>query len=73
MGSKITRRRILSLSAATMLFPSMARAQTGAWPNRAIRVIVPFGTGGGTDITMRLLAPKIFPAQWDPKLGIHVT
>ena len=55
---KITRRRLLSLSAATMLFPAMARAQA-PWPNRPIRIVVPFGTGGGTDITMRLLTPKM--------------
>ena len=59
MGRKITRRRMMSASAATMLSPAIARAQTDPWPNRTIRVIVPFGTGGGTDITMRLLAPKM--------------
>jgi tripartite-type tricarboxylate transporter receptor subunit TctC len=50
---------MLSLSVATMLFPGMTRAQTAAWPNRAIRIVVPFGTGGGTDVSMRLLAPKM--------------
>ena len=55
----ITRRRMLSLSAAAIFAPMIARAQTGDWPNRLIRIIVPFGTGGGTDITMRLLAPKM--------------
>jgi tripartite-type tricarboxylate transporter receptor subunit TctC len=59
MERKVTRRRILSLSAATLLFPTIARAQSAQWPTRPIRVIVPFGTGGGTDITMRLLAPKM--------------
>ena len=59
MHGKITRRRMLSLSAAAMLFPAVARAQTAQWPTRTIRVIVPFGTGGGTDITMRLLAPRM--------------
>ena len=59
MERKVTRRRILSLSAATLLFPTIARAQSAQWPTRPIRVIVPFGTGGGTDITMRLLAPRM--------------
>src|SRR4051812_12813472 len=59
MHRNITRRRMLSVSAATMLFPALARAQTAPWPNRVIRIIVPFGTGGGTDVSMRLLAPKM--------------
>jgi tripartite-type tricarboxylate transporter receptor subunit TctC len=54
-----TRRFILAGSAGAALgLPGIVRAQ-GAWPNRPIRVIVPFATGGGTDVTMRLLAPKL--------------
>src|SRR5207237_734365 len=45
--------------AGTMRFPAMARGPAEPWPNRPIRIVAPFGTGGGTDITMRLLAPRM--------------
>src|SRR5262245_49678788 len=53
------RRKLLSASAAALAVPLLARAQTGPWPNKVIRVVVPFGNGGGTDISMRLIAPKM--------------
>lgn len=54
------RRTLLHLGGASMLvLPALSRAQSGPWPNRPIRVVVPFATGGGTDITMRMLAPKL--------------
>ena len=54
------RRTLLRLAGASLLAtPAISRAQSGPWPNRPIRVVVPFATGGGTDITMRMLAPKL--------------
>lgn len=56
---RTTRRATFGL-AATLMTPAIVRAQSvGRWPDRSIRMIVPFGPGGGTDITMRLLAPKL--------------
>ena len=53
----ISRRSLLLSSAATAAAPAIVRAD--AWPNKPIRFIVPFGPGGSTDISMRILAPKL--------------
>lgn len=54
-----TRRLLLAGGMGGALgLPAIARAQ-GSWPNRPVKVVVPFATGGGTDVTMRLLAPKL--------------
>ena len=44
----------LAISGAALVFSTISSAQD--WPNKAVRMIVPFGTGGGTDIQARLLA-----------------
>jgi tripartite-type tricarboxylate transporter receptor subunit TctC len=46
------RRELLALSAA---LPATAAAQPAWAPARPVRVIVPFGPGGGTDIIVRLI------------------
>lgn len=57
--SNPTRRRLLaSLGGAVLFTGGIVQAQQ-AFPSRPIRVIVPYGTGGGTDILIRMLAPAV--------------
>ncbi len=55
-------RRRLGLAAAAASLPAIrpARAQgVDAYPSRAIRMIVGFAAGGGTDLTARTMQPKL--------------
>ena len=41
------------------LFSASALAQTAQWPTRPIKIVIPFGAGGGTDVIGRFLAQKL--------------
>lgn len=60
MIKKITRRRLVaaSLACAAML-PVLAMAQPDAWPNRPVRMLVPFPPGGGADFVARLVGQRL--------------
>jgi len=47
-----TRRTFLAASAAVLAAPALAQ---GRYPNRPIQLIVPWGAGGGTDATARIV------------------
>ena len=49
----------LGLVLALGIAASMARAQTTAYPNRPIRMIVGFAAGGGTDVVAKIIAQKM--------------
>ena len=51
------RRSLLAASLALPLATALAplHAQTGAWPNKAVRVIIPGSAGSGPDTLARIL------------------
>lgn len=57
------RRQILTSLAALAAWPLGAPAQTGKFPTKPVRMIVPFPAGGGPDSVGRLVA-QILGARW---------
>jgi tripartite-type tricarboxylate transporter receptor subunit TctC len=59
-----TRRHALKLSAVAFAAPALLRAtsaRAAAWPDHAIRCIVPFSAGSTTDIIARIVMESISP------------
>ena len=54
-----------ALVALAGAFPVAAHAQAD-WPNRPIRLVVPFPAGGQLDVVMRLVAERIAPVLGQP-------
>ena len=49
----------VSMVVAPAVLPGLAIAQSGGFPNKTVRIVVPFGPGGPTDLTARLVAEKL--------------
>ncbi len=58
MPTHFTRRAALALAASTALCVLPAQAQ-GDYPNKPVKLVVPYGAGGGTDQIARLISTKL--------------
>jgi tripartite-type tricarboxylate transporter receptor subunit TctC len=61
----LTRRSLATLAGSALAIPSLARAQ-GAWPNRPVRIIIPFAASGGADTFTRLMTEPLAEALGQP-------
>ncbi|SHI33450.1 Tripartite-type tricarboxylate transporter, receptor component TctC [Roseomonas rosea] len=63
MAAWITRRGLGVLAAGGLAAPALAQE---AWPNRPVRIVVPFGAGGSADIAARNLAEALSSSLGQP-------
>ena len=66
----MNRLTMLSIFGGLMLFSALAQAQTQAqatntWPNKPIRIIVPYAAGGPIDVTARVLILHFSSVRWE--------
>jgi tripartite-type tricarboxylate transporter receptor subunit TctC len=67
----INRRNLIATSAAAIVAPAViGRAQAQAYPNRFVRLVVPFPPGGGTDAIARVVSAKLSD-MWGQNLVVE--
>ena len=61
--SRPNRRLVLgAVALAATAFAALPAAAQSAWPNRPVKIVVPFPAGGTTDILARAIAPELSKA-----------
>jgi tripartite-type tricarboxylate transporter receptor subunit TctC len=66
---RILRALARALTLAALAAPAMAASPADDYPNRSIRLVVPFVAGGSTDIVARLVAQKMTDT-WDKQVVV---
>ncbi len=64
--------RITAFFMLLLLSAFAVPASAGSYPDHAIRLIVPFAPGGGTDVLARVIAPPYLLVA-NPKLPVKTT
>lgn len=66
---QINRRKVLALGAGASA-AIVARARAAAWPERNVRIIIPYAAGGPTDLQARIVGEKL-QAKWGQAIVIE--
>ncbi len=70
MTHTITQALLGTVVALAVVFPVTLSAQPSVFPVKPVRLIVPYATGGGTDILARLFAQKL-GMQWNTSVIVE--
>ena len=70
MPLRTTRRRTLAAAAAALAAPPVAVRAQGTWPERPVRIIVPFPPGQAADTVTRLCADEL-SKRWPQRVVVE--
>src|SRR6476646_400935 len=58
-GALQSRRKFLMSATAAAMIATAARSEDSHWPDRPVRIVVPYPAGGSTDVLTRILAERL--------------